>query len=212
MNENLKGKNMNIHADAIQDNKSQSIANTVVQKQSGRESNFQFVDNRSEGLAQKKLQEVANNSPQVRQLKVVQGMANNQIVQRKYDHLFNDIPKTLSNLPKSLKSPKIEKIRSSLNSLRDDHANGVQDLHVGDDQNATDFGFAQRSFLTAALSYAASGVDERGMREATFLLWKYSSDSDVESKIGNASQKIKLWNSFEKKTWQALTEHTSVFD
>lgn len=45
--------------------------------QSGGESTFQFADNRHETVAQMKLQEMANNSSQVSQLRAFQDMANN---------------------------------------------------------------------------------------------------------------------------------------
>jgi hypothetical protein len=67
---------MNTHADKTQENKSQSVANGKSQMQSSGESTFQFVDNRPEAIAQRKLQEIANNSPQVAQLKAFQEMAN----------------------------------------------------------------------------------------------------------------------------------------
>ena len=68
---------MNNHVDKRQENKSQSIANEVSQKQSSTESTFQFVDNRPKAVAQRKLQEMANNSQQVSQLRAFQDMANN---------------------------------------------------------------------------------------------------------------------------------------
>jgi hypothetical protein len=52
---------MNTHADKTQENKSQSVSNTISQKQGGGESTFQFVDNRPESIFQRKLQEMANN-------------------------------------------------------------------------------------------------------------------------------------------------------
>ena len=55
---------MNTHADKVQDNKSQSVANRVSQKQNGIQSSFQFADNRPETIAQRKLYEMANNSRQ----------------------------------------------------------------------------------------------------------------------------------------------------
>jgi len=67
---------MNTHADKTQENKNQSVANAVPQKQSGGESTFQFVDNRPEAIAQRKLQEMANNSPRAMQLKAFQNIAN----------------------------------------------------------------------------------------------------------------------------------------
>ena len=78
---------MHSHADRTQENKSQSVANAVSQKQSGGEPTFQFEDNRPEAIAQRKLIEISNNSPQVKQLMSLQKMANNipqskQVVQR----------------------------------------------------------------------------------------------------------------------------------
>ena len=66
---------MNTHADKSQENKSQSVANDVSQKQSGSESTFQFVDNRPEAVAQRKLQEMANNSPQAKQAAQLQSIS-----------------------------------------------------------------------------------------------------------------------------------------
>jgi len=68
---------MNTHADQTQENKSQAVSAVDSQMQSGGESTFQFVDNRPEAVAQRKLQEMANNSSQVSQLRAFQDMANN---------------------------------------------------------------------------------------------------------------------------------------
>jgi len=54
------GINMNTHADKAQENKSQAIANGLSEKQSNNESTFQFVNNRPEAIAQRKLKEMAN--------------------------------------------------------------------------------------------------------------------------------------------------------
>jgi len=56
---------MNTHADKTQKNESQSVANVVSQKKSGGKSTFQFVDNRPEAVAQRKLQELVNNNTDV---------------------------------------------------------------------------------------------------------------------------------------------------
>ena len=72
-----KNKFMNTHADETQENKSQTVTAEASQMQSGGESTFQFVDNRPEAVAQRKLQEMANNSTQVKQLRAFQDMANN---------------------------------------------------------------------------------------------------------------------------------------
>lgn len=68
---------MNTHADKTQDNKSRTAANAVSQKQSGAEPTFQFVDNRPEEIAQRKLLEMANNSQQAKQAPQLKAMADN---------------------------------------------------------------------------------------------------------------------------------------
>ena len=68
---------MNTHAGKTPENKSQSVANGASQKQSGAESTFQFVDNRHEIVAQRKLHEIANSSPQTKQAAQLQAMTNN---------------------------------------------------------------------------------------------------------------------------------------
>jgi hypothetical protein len=60
---------MNTHADKTQENKSQAVSAVDSQMQSSGVATFQFADNRPEAIAQRKLQEMANNSPQVSQLK-----------------------------------------------------------------------------------------------------------------------------------------------
>ena len=68
---------MKTQADSIQENKSQSSSHGKFQSQGGGESTFQFVDNRSEAIVQRKLQEIANNSPHAIQLRAFRDMANN---------------------------------------------------------------------------------------------------------------------------------------
>jgi len=59
------------------DKKSRAVTNSVSQKENGGESPFQFIDNRSEAIAQRKRQEKAINTPQHKQLTAFQEMANN---------------------------------------------------------------------------------------------------------------------------------------
>lgn len=68
---------MHTHADKTHENKNQSVSNGESQMQSGGEATFEFEDNRPKAIAQRKLQEIVNNSPQVSQLKAFQNMANN---------------------------------------------------------------------------------------------------------------------------------------
>ncbi len=68
---------MNTHVDKTTENKSQSVSQDQSQIQSGGESTFQLVDNRPEAVALQKMQAMANNSPQVAQLRAFKDMVNN---------------------------------------------------------------------------------------------------------------------------------------
>ena len=75
--EYLKKKSMNTHVDKTQVNKSQPVVNAVSQMQRSSESTFQFVDNRPEIIAQRKLNEMANNSPQTMKAAQLQAISDN---------------------------------------------------------------------------------------------------------------------------------------
>jgi hypothetical protein len=69
---------MSAHADKTTETKSNAVANGMsVQQGVEREGNLQLDDTRPEAIAQRKIQETANNSPQVKQLKEVKTLANN---------------------------------------------------------------------------------------------------------------------------------------
>ena len=72
-----KDFSMNTYTDKSQKNNHQSITKEAFKKQSYAESAFQFVDKRPESIAQRKLQEIANISPKLRQLEASQELANN---------------------------------------------------------------------------------------------------------------------------------------
>ncbi|MFD0974075.1 hypothetical protein, partial [Plantactinospora endophytica] len=61
------------------------MANTVSQRQTRRESSFQFEDNRPKAIAQRKFQEMVNNSPQTKKTAQLKIMANNNVIQRMYN-------------------------------------------------------------------------------------------------------------------------------
>lgn len=65
---------MNLHANNIPGNKTHAVAN---RHQRNAKPVSQFADKRPEATAQRKLQEMANNSPLVKQLRAYQSMANN---------------------------------------------------------------------------------------------------------------------------------------
>jgi hypothetical protein len=71
---------MKAHPIKTEENKNQSQAKTIKQNQGSGKSMFQFVDNRPETVAQRKLQYVANTSPPVSQLNAFQSIANQNTV------------------------------------------------------------------------------------------------------------------------------------
>ena len=68
---------MNTHADKTQESKSWSAVKEASQKKSSGEAALQFVDNRPDAIAQRKLQDIANNGPQVKKITHLQGLAVN---------------------------------------------------------------------------------------------------------------------------------------
>jgi hypothetical protein len=63
-----KDCDMYAHIEKTKENKSRAAANNVAQQKDNVKQGFGFVDNRPETVAQRKLQEMINNSPQVAQL------------------------------------------------------------------------------------------------------------------------------------------------
>ncbi len=92
---------MNTHADKAQKSRSRSVADNFSQVQSGGESPLQFVDRRPEASAHRKLQELGNNSPQVKQLQAAQAMAKNFTAQQRPPIQEKE---NKTGLPESLKS------------------------------------------------------------------------------------------------------------
>lgn len=102
---------MSEYSNKSQINKSAAVTGPVSQQRKNG-SAFQFVDNRPEAIAQRKMQNVINNSPPVQQLKAYQETADNaitRVVQQK-EKLGNEIPqpvqKKINNtgLPDNLKA------------------------------------------------------------------------------------------------------------
>jgi hypothetical protein len=78
---------LNTHAENEQENKNQSVVAKTSQVQRGKKCTFQFADNRPRVVAQKKLQEMAYNSPQVSQLRAFQDIALQQSQSRQTSQL-----------------------------------------------------------------------------------------------------------------------------
>jgi len=92
---------MNTYSEKTNHNKSHSLNNKVSQKENGNTSTTPFADNRSVAVAQRKRQEVLDNSPQARQAVQLQAMADNYSAQH-YKPIQKKENKT--GLPDNLKS------------------------------------------------------------------------------------------------------------
>jgi hypothetical protein len=73
------------------ESKSQAAANRISEQRSSSESRFLFIDNRPEAIVQRKLQEMINNRPRVRQLKAFHDKVRRGTIQ------FNDLTPTQRN-------------------------------------------------------------------------------------------------------------------
>jgi hypothetical protein len=73
---------MNAHLEKLQARKSHAVANALSQYKYRTEPMFQFIDNRSESAAQMKLQEMADDSPQIKRAVQLQAMVDNYSPQK----------------------------------------------------------------------------------------------------------------------------------
>lgn len=73
---------MHTQVDKKQKQESQLVPNTIAERQLGSSSTFQFVDDRPESIAQRKLQEVSRNSQQVKQAAQLQALANQYVARQ----------------------------------------------------------------------------------------------------------------------------------
>ncbi len=73
---------MKTHTNKTQETRGPSVVGGSSQKQSNDAPAFQFVDNRPEAAAHEKFQEMADNSPQVKQLTAFQKEVNTAVIQR----------------------------------------------------------------------------------------------------------------------------------
>ncbi|MCT4636075.1 MAG: DUF4157 domain-containing protein [Bacteroidales bacterium] len=102
------------HADKTQETPKKSVTNEVSQRHNRVNSTFQFVDNRPEAIAQRKLQEIANNSPQIKQIAQLQVTANNYSAKQ-------------NNPVQQKKSPELN-LRKNNTGLPDNLKTGIENL------------------------------------------------------------------------------------
>ena len=111
---------MNTNADKLTENKSLPVASSLPKQQSNDKSAFQFVDNRPEAIAQRKLQETINNRPRVQQLKTYQAMTDqrsspqNNSIQKKENN--TGLPDDLKLGIETLSNHSMDDVRVHYNS------------------------------------------------------------------------------------------------
>jgi len=101
---------MNTYSDKTQDEKSQSVTNAASQKQSSSTSTFQFVDNRPEVVAQRKLQEIANTytSKNKQSIQLMNGTYSNQPLITNYLQNPTNLTFEQTNLPYHFNNEDVE--------------------------------------------------------------------------------------------------------
>jgi len=114
---------MSTHKDQTQEHKSQSFLDNKSQVQKNGGSTFNFVDTRSEAITQRKLQEIANNSPRVSQLKAFQDMADKS---PQVNHIAR-LRATADNYSAQRQQPPIQK-KENNTGLPDNLKTGMENL------------------------------------------------------------------------------------
>src|ERR1700744_6483930 len=131
---------MNTHTEKIAENKSQAVDHAVAQKQSNKEPALQLEDNRPEAVQMQKLQEMANDSPQVKQLKIYQAMADNhtsKTAQRKENN--TGLPDNLKTGVENLSGFSMDDVKVHYNSDKPAQLNAHAyaqgtDIHIASGQ------------------------------------------------------------------------------
>lgn len=109
---------MNSFADKVQENKQQTASQTVIQKEYNATPSLPFIDNHPTTVAQRQLQEIANNSQQVKQAMQFQTMMNansslpiqkkdkeeEELIQGKFEPALQTEKPNNTGLPNQLKS------------------------------------------------------------------------------------------------------------
>lgn len=134
---------MHTHAEKTKEKKHQSVDSAVSQKKASSESALQFVDNRPEGVFQRKFAEMASGGPQVSQLQAFQTMADNhpaqqqQTIQKKENN--TGLPDNLKTGMENLSGMALDDVKVHRNSDKPAqlqahaYAQGT-DIHLGPGQ------------------------------------------------------------------------------
>ena len=188
---------MNAHAGRAQKDKSHSVANENSRAQNGGESTFQLVNNRSETVMHKKLQEMANNCTQAQQATLLQFSAggNNDVrFENEADVMgINKIQPPIGHtkfMPQSSKTNKIIQLKQSINGHSPEQAEllGLADeLH----RNKSDIHSASDGEIDLAISNIRNAVelaDHNSLLTLLTELRKLVNNADREEVTSGALQ------------------------
>jgi hypothetical protein len=175
---------MDVCADKLKENKNQPAAGVASQAQAAGKSAAQFVDNRPEAVAQRKIQAIANNYTAAMYLKVNQKMADNQAQMQQAS-----LPKVMADHSSPAKQQSIQK-KENNTGLPDDLKSGIENLsgysmddvkvHYDSDKPAQMFAHA---YAQGADIHIASGQEKYLPHEAWHV---------VQQKQGRVKPMIQL--------------------
>lgn len=199
---------MYAQVEKTKENKSRVVANSVTQKKSNGKQGFGFVDNRYEATTQRQLQNAGKIITQVRH------NFSSNVIQKKIDHLFNKIPKTLKDDVGMKVGIRTKPIYDILNPIREDDNNKKDGVHTGVDPNSAKFGNAKNKFVNAFNDYKLNQTKNKKaeVRKAGKAMWDESVDLDVGKDLDPVNKRndvIAKWNGFEHSTIEAvLLDHS----
>jgi hypothetical protein len=207
---------MNTYADKMQGYRSQSVKNSICQKQHGGTSNFQLMDNRPEAIVQRKLQEIANDSSRVQKMRAFQEMSNNRPQDKLTAQLQKHTETNFSNIIQRFELGDEAPIREveggeaseSANRLREISANwrGVNAAENGEYDMGEDDWFQQRMIGVADISQDIAGhAEEEGYRH-----FVYEVDGNPVAMQSLRNSPLEAYNGY---TWiESLVTHPGTSD
>ena len=198
---------MNTHADKTQENKSKSVSAASPEMQSSHESTFQFVDNRPQAIVQRKLQEIINNSPRVKQ--AAQFQIRNQVISRKSykNHTISGNldtkPIQCSGYTHVVRAPLVKSPKTGRMTISEEAADFAPILLRVNEQGIQSANAAKRADATTTQS---PSLRKSGHGDDVFL-WAdnpsgYKQGAEYLKGLGNAGRLIHVkWPHLKEPSW-----------